>query len=207
MAKWADVNILRLLNGTLNPAAERVTWIVESCQRVIRLHEALSGVSGAVTSAREKEALSNEAGRILEQIGTRLRRYTCLPVVRYLGSGDACFDVQYLFLAASEAAKPECVAVAFVMDHIHAVHRIRRCRRLQCRKWFFAITDRQKYCTGHCRKIDAQQGVEFRRKRAEYMRERYRPTQKERDAKIDAQAMIGTAKPKRKSRRQGNAKS
>jgi len=203
MAKWADVNILQLLNGKLSPTAERVTWIVEACQRVIRLDQDMKLPPGL---GQDKKALDAEIGEIMEELYARVSKFRCAPLVLYCGEPDQCFDVQYRFVVTKETAS-EGGAVAWLVEHIDTAHRIRRCHRLQCRKWFFAITDRQKYCTDHCRKTDAQQGPEFRKRRAEYMRERYRPTQKERDAKIDAQAMIGTAKPKRKSRRQGNAKS
>lgn len=207
MSKWAEINIIRLLNGRPSRAAERVAWLIEACQQVIRLHESmkLSDAPPSAAPGRSYDALISDVGKILKELNARLSKYKCLPVVRFCGSPDGCFDVQYLFLAPSNDAAPECVAVSFVMDYIHAVHRIRRCRRLECRKWFFAVTDHQKYCSDHCRKTDAQQGPEFKRKRAEYMR-RYRPDQKERDAKTDAQAMIGSATTKRKRGRQGNAK-
>jgi len=208
MSRWAERNVIRLLNGKPSSVTERVTWIVEACQQVIQLHEStkLAHASHSIGLGPGAEAILEHTVRILRELNARLSKYKCLPVVRYSASSHGCFDVQYLFLAANERAAPECVAISFVMDHIHAVNRIRRCRRPECGKWFFAVTGHQKYCSDHCRKTDAQQGSEFKRKRAEYMRERYRPIKRQRDARADAQAMIGTTTTKQKQRRQGNAK-
>jgi hypothetical protein len=52
------------------------------------------------------------------------------------------------------------------------------------------VTEHQKYCEANCRKREAQQGPEFKRKRAEYMRDRYRPLQK----KLDAQNLAAAAR-------------
>lgn len=182
MSRWADQNIIRLLNGKPGSAAERVTWIVEACQQMIQLDESmkLPHTSRSVAPTLDKEALLADAGRILNQMNARLAKYKCLPVVRYIASADSCFDVGYSFLAASKGAEAECEAVAFVLDHIHAVHRIRRCRRLECRKWFFAVTSHQKYCGDACRKRDAAQGESFKEKRRIYMTE-YRRKDAERN--------------------------
>jgi hypothetical protein len=66
------------------------------------------------------------------------------------------------------------------VDHVDAVHRIRRCHRLQCRKWFFAKTDHQKYCGDNCRQRDAAQGDSFKEKRRIYMK-KYRREEAARD--------------------------
>jgi hypothetical protein len=185
MSRWAALNIIRLLNGKPSSVTERVTWIVEACQQVIQVHEfmKLPHTSQLVAPTPDKEALLADTGRILKELNARLAKYKCLPVVRYLASPSRCFDVRFEFLASAEAAASECVAISWLMDHIHAVHRIRRCRLAECGKWYFAVTDHQKYCGDRCRKRDAQQGPEFKRKRAEYMREKYRPHQKELDAR------------------------
>jgi hypothetical protein len=183
MSRWAEQNIIRLLNGKPSSVSERVTWIVEACQRVIQLHESMKLASHTPSLAPDKHALLAEASKILKELNERLSKYKCLPVVRYIALPNRCFDVQYKFVATSNDEESECQAVAWIMDHIAAVHRIRRCNRLECSKWFFAVTDHQKYCGDDCRKREAQQGPEFKRKRAEYMRDTYRPRQKELDAK------------------------
>ena len=182
MSKWAELNIIGLLNGKPSGATERVSWIVEACQQIIQLHESmrLSHASHSSAPALDNHVLLADTGRILKELNARLAKYKCLPVVSYFASPDTCFYVQYMFLAASENAAPECVAISWVMRYIHAVHRIRRCRRPECRKWFFAVTDHQKYCGDNCRKREAQQGLDFKRKRADYMK-KYRSEEAERN--------------------------
>jgi len=179
MSNWAELNIIRLLNQKSNSVTERVSWMVEACQRVIQLHESMKLPA---TLGPNKEALLTETGGILNELNARLSKYKCLPVVRYLASPSRCFDVGFEFLAAAKGEASECIAIAWLMDHIHAVHRVRRCRRQECRKWFFAVTEHQKYCGDTCRKRDAQQGPEFKRKRAEYMKETFRPRQRDLEA-------------------------
>ena len=48
--------------------------------------------------------------------------------------------------------------------------------------WFYAITDHQKYCSPRCRVQEHSQGEGFKRKRARYMREKYRPALREHEA-------------------------
>jgi hypothetical protein len=76
------------------------------------------------------------------------------------------------------AREPEVIAVAFLIENLALVHRIRRC--LECRRWFFAITEHQKYCGDNCRKRHAARGDEFLEKRRTYMRD-YRQRQKAAD--------------------------
>jgi hypothetical protein len=70
--------------------------------------------------------------------------------------------------------------MAWLLDHIDTVHRIRRCRLQECRQWFFAVTDHQKYCGDRCRKRDAAHGESFKEKRRIYMR-KYRVEEAERN--------------------------
>lgn len=56
--------------------------------------------------------------------------------------------------------------------------RYRRCR--ECKAWFYAMTDHQKFCSEACRKRYTSHSAEFKEKRAEYMRKKYRPAEKER---------------------------
>jgi hypothetical protein len=179
MSRWADQNLIRLLNGKPSSVTERVTWVVEACQRVIQLDQAIKLASGL---GPDWKALDAELNEIMEELYARVSKYRCVPRVRYIAEPDTCFDVSFEFLAASEGAKPECVAIAWLMDHIHAVHRIRRCRHAECRKWFFAVTDHQKYCGDRCRKRDAAHGETFKEKRRVYMR-KYRSDEAERDAR------------------------
>jgi hypothetical protein len=55
--------------------------------------------------------------------------------------------------------------------------RFRRCAA--CSRWIFAVTDHQRFCGEQCRKHYAARSPEFKTKRRIYMKERYRPQQKE----------------------------
>lgn len=187
MSRWAERNVIRLLNGKPSSVTERVTWIVEACQQVIQLHESMKLSQASNWVAPDPEALLAETNRILTELNARLSKYKCLPVVRYDAAPDGCFDIQYLFFSPNNDAAPECIAVSFVMDYIHAVHRIRRCHRLECRKWFFAVTDHQKYCGDTCRKRDAAHSESFKEKRRIYMM-KYRSEEADRNEKAKRMA-------------------
>jgi hypothetical protein len=176
MSGWADQNIIRLLNQKSNCVTERIRWIVEACQRVIQLDQAMKFPTDLCP---DRKALDAEIGAIMKELYARVSKFRCVPLVLYCGEPDQCFDVQYRFVATKEAAS-EAGAVAWLMDHIDTVHRIRRCNLQECRRWFFAVTDHQKYCGDTCRKRDAEQGESFKEKRRLYMKG-YRRKEKEKD--------------------------
>ena len=57
------------------------------------------------------------------------------------------------------------------------ISRFRKC--LDCHQWFYAIRRHQQYCGDVCRRRHEAQSPTFKEKRRTYMRERYRPLQKE----------------------------
>ena len=57
--------------------------------------------------------------------------------------------------------------------------RFRLCNEPDCKRWFFAITNHQRYCTEACRIRHVAQSQSFKDKRARYMREKYRPQMKQ----------------------------
>lgn len=204
MAGLADKTVIRLLNLKPNSVTKRVTLIVEACKEAIQLTERIYHF--AVQGTKEDIALREERYRILLDLNARLSKYKWNPVVRNSPSIYSYFQVTFEagpnpvlakprpygerpdFNTPSGAAFYENKAVQWIVQNVSAVHRIRRCHRSQCRKWFFAITDHQKYCDDPCRKKEAQQGPEFKRKRAEYMRTTFRPRQKENEEKSVKQA-------------------
>jgi hypothetical protein len=72
--------------------------------------------------------------------------------------------------------------------------RFRRCQHSDCQRWFYAETTHQIFCGENCRKRHASQSPEFKEKRRIYMREKYRPQQKELEQRSIANAR--KAKPK-----------
>ena len=189
MSEWAELNVIRLLNGKPSKASQRVTSFIEACQRVIALHESLRRplYPEQFAFTPQMKAQLEETASVINELNARLSEYKWLPVVRYLASPSRCFDVRFEILASNKGVTPECHAVSFVLENIHAANRIRRCHRLECRKWFFAVTEHQKYCGDDCRKRDAQQGESFKEKRRLYMK-RHRREQAELDAIAKRQA-------------------
>jgi hypothetical protein len=57
---------------------------------------------------------------------------------------------------------------------------LRRCS--ECSHWFYANRPHQQFCGESCRRRHTAQDTAFKEKRAAYMRETYRPLQKELDA-------------------------
>jgi hypothetical protein len=176
MSAWADQNVIQLLNLESNSVTKRVAEIVEMCRRIGELTERIR-----LSSASAIKALFIERNEILTDLNARLAKFKWHPVVRAYMGADTHFSVSYEVPTSDDAAF-ENRAIQWVMDHIDAVHRIRRCRRLQCQKWFFAVTDHQKYCEDNCRKRDAAQGESFKEKRRLYMR-RYRKDEKVRESR------------------------
>lgn len=77
-----------------------------------------------------------------------------------------------------ELVEPFMVAALLkVMDKPGEISRFRRCS--DCQQWFYAIRGHQYFCGDVCRRRHEAQNPAFKEKRRTYMRERYRPLQKE----------------------------
>jgi hypothetical protein len=57
--------------------------------------------------------------------------------------------------------------------------RFRRCS--DCQNWFYAVTSHQRFCGETCRRHYTARSPEFKEKRRNYMKQVYRPQQKQRD--------------------------
>lgn len=170
--------VIEFLKMESTPAAKSFAELVEACQRLGQLIESIK--FSPDTSSKQ----SAEAGRLVTDINGRLFKYEWHPAVfGHMGAGSH-FRVRYAILATSNNPAPamEQYAIQWIVDHIDAVHRIRRCHFSKCRKWFFAKTDHQKYCGDNCRQRDASQGESFKVKRRIYMK-KYRSEEAERDAR------------------------
>jgi len=73
-----------------------------------------------------------------------------------------------------------------MLRHPDQLARIRRCS--ECRQWFYAVTGHQVFCGAKCKKRFTSQSPAFKEKRRIYMREQYRPMQKELERKALARA-------------------
>jgi hypothetical protein len=179
MAEWADQNVVRLLNLPPNKVTNRVTAIIELCRAVSELLEHIK-----FSPAVDRKALQVRLNLILEDLNARIAKYKSNPVVRAYFGASSHFSVIHQFNVTTDEAAFENRAVQWIMEHIDAVHRIRRCHYLQCRAWFFAVTEHQKYCGRACGRRDAEQGESFKEKRRIYMRNR-----RKNDKALDARAL------------------
>jgi len=72
--------------------------------------------------------------------------------------------------------------IARLLDAVNQgmIQRFRKC--LDCHKWFYAVRGHQKFCGDACRRRHEAQSPEFKKKRALYMRETYRPNERKEEA-------------------------
>lgn len=199
VASLADRYLISLLNMKPNGVTKCVMRITELCRAATQLTEQISHFS--IQGTAHNTALKEERHQILVDLNTYLSKYKWTPVVRNSVSVDSYFQITFEagpnpvveerpsgLLARVDFNTPEGAAffenraVQWIVRNIGKVHRVRRCRRLQCGKWFFAVTDHQKYCGDRCRKRDAEQGESFKEQRRNYMK-KYRAEEAERSEK------------------------
>jgi hypothetical protein len=198
IASLADRYLISLLNMKPNDVAKRVTRIMELCRAATQLTEQVSHFS--IQGTAHNIALKEERHRILVDLNARLSKYKWTPVFSNSVTINSYFQITFVagpnpvlvepkpygeridFNTPEGAAFFENRAVQWIVRNIGKVHRVRRCHRLQCGKWFFAVTDHQKYCGDPCRKRDAEQGESFKEQRRNYMRV-YRREEAERNEK------------------------
>jgi predicted nucleic acid-binding Zn ribbon protein len=98
--------------------------------------------------------------------------------------------VHYIWPRKSEQDNWENWAVLWLIGHAAMnssgrspglILRFKHC--LQCGVWFYAVTEHQKHCSTRCRKKFHSESPEFRKKRADYMRNTYRPSEKAKEEK------------------------
>jgi len=172
MARWANLNLIDWLNKSHSVSAQRVIEIIGLAQSGFALAQELRQT---VTDDQHRSCLTRIM-EIVSKLNAVLFRYDCKAKIFWYGS---TLSRQYLFLSRS-ARDPEITAVAFLIENLALAHRVRRC--FECKRWFFAITEHQKYCRDRCRKSHAAQGEVFLEKRRTYMRD-YRQRQKEADTR------------------------
>src|SRR5487761_1048717 len=170
--------VIQLLNMKGNTGTKRVAEVVEACQLVSRLMESIKFASSPKS---ERHVQANDA---IASLNAHLGRYKWHPSVLGWMGVESHFRVLYLIVGKSNdaALALEHYAIDWIVNHVDVVSRIRRCHLQQCRKWFFAKTDHQKYCGDNCRQRDASQGESFKEKRRLYMK-KYRSEEAERDAR------------------------
>lgn len=172
MVRGANQNLIDWLNQGRSVSVRRVLEIIDLAQQAQRIADE------ARQAAADEQYFSAKfrAGTILSKLNAALSRYNCTAIILFW---DASLHRRYLFSARGRKDRPEVIAVAFLIENLAFVHRVRRC--VECQRWFFGITEHQKYCGDNCRKRHAAHGQSFKEQRRLYMRE-YRSKEKARDA-------------------------
>lgn len=125
-------------------------------------------------------ALNGCLGEI-EKLGKRYRWSPTVRGSRFLGLGK-----MFTWSKGDTDRDWENAAVWWLLSNVDSsgftpsrLLRLRQCRL--CSEWFSAITDHQRYCSVACRQKSHSSSSVFKEKRARYMREVYRPGEKEKE--------------------------
>lgn len=92
----------------------------------------------------------------------------------------------------------ESFMIARLLDAVNQglISRFRQC--LDCHQWFYAVRGHQQFCGDACRRRHEAQSPEFKKKRALYMRETYRPNERKKEALSRRQAALTLSEKSRK---------
>jgi hypothetical protein len=183
MVRWANLNLIDWLNQAKSASVRRVLDIIVSAQQAQRIAED----ARRVATDEQYFSCKVRAGSVLSKLNAALSRYNCMVKVLFY---DASLRRHYFFFTGRDSKdRREVVAVAFLIENLALVHRVRRC--VECQRWFFAVTEHQKYCGDNCRKRHAAQGADFRAQRRLYMRD-YRQQQKAAETRAKKLVKRGT---------------
>lgn len=121
-------------------------------------------------AARE---LSASGERIMERVNARLKFLRTREAIMLVADARGLRLIRWHPLLGSEDALERRLWY-FVLELLESgsLHRLRRCQRNECRRWFYAGTEWQKYCSRNCRQREAAQSEVFKEKRKEYMQKR-----------------------------------
>ena len=135
----------------------------------------------------ELQALNVKFNNQLRKIEKGLKRYRWTPTVRDIGD---FYQLDQSFVWPGRRRDTEKYWENFAIFWLTGIYslngsgespahilRFRNCR--QCSKLFYAVTNRQAHCHANCRQKFHADSPEYRAKRARYMREEYRPREKE----------------------------
>jgi hypothetical protein len=186
---WNDVLFSALEDGPNGPHTTRVDKVLgllvaadahrREWMRLLSLGDKSSSVDGFLELNRKMRESETAYHQTLEELNVALRRYRWGANVQ----GDINGFRSYLEpLAVEEGSWSywESFIVAELLQCANepgGVSRFRRCS--ECQNWFLRRTEHQHFCDESCRRSHAAQDPGFKEKRRTYMRERYRPLQKE----------------------------
>jgi hypothetical protein len=119
------------------------------------------------------QRLGNKRIRALNEL---LSQYRWSPRMN-IGKGYVFERRTHLPRSRRTAHFRECMAIDWLLRdaELGRMYRYKVCP--ECKKWFYTLTDHQRFCGDPCRKRYASHSDEYKTKRCEYMR-RYRQDQK-----------------------------
>jgi len=148
------------------PAAVKKSVPMKCFERVSRLIELLQRANSLLQGG------GGRSQRVIRELNSLSQRYKWSPAYRASETG---LSLSWYF---SDAGNWEDIAVWWIRQLVdnHRIHRLRRCS--QCRTWFYAVTEHQRFCVEKCRKKYASKSPVFREQRRRYMADVYRPLKK-----------------------------
>jgi hypothetical protein len=120
------------------------------------------------------EDLNTRGEQLLKRVNARLRCYPQFPGIMLVADERSLRLAECQQISTSNYLEQGCVWGVLGLLEEETLHRLRLCLRSECRRWFFAAIDHQKYCSGSCRQRHAAQDEAFKEKRRLYMRKRRR---------------------------------
>lgn len=198
LKEWYEYRLLRGLNGQIRPA-RRLFHSGEDAH-LPRTHAAIKRVTNFIRSLQiaAEPDLGNGFGGLTEAmlglpphdwlgtVNSELQRYPRLhSVLVDPFTGRLTSDT---LPCGGDKWENNAIDAILALLREDQLFRLRRCT--VCPKWFYALRDRQnhRFCSIECRQKLHSQSPEFKSKRADYMREKYRPFQKDQDANAQQQA-------------------
>jgi len=192
--------ILKPLNGDgfergqafTNP--ERVKRVLESLVQIEAIARALRNEDQSDGSdlwmmsdfASRVDLMFRKETRPLVRLGEKKIRELNRVLSHYRWSPRMSIARGYYFQRKNDvrktgtASNKECHAVDWLLHDAELGHLYRYKVCPECKKWFYTLTDHQRFCSDSCRKRYATHSSEYKGKRREYMK-KYRRNQKARD--------------------------
>ena len=189
--KGWDLVLFRLFrDDSTKPEVKRVekvlSLMVAAQTHLIEMHtylrsgDDLGSVSKFLSLHRRHKESERAYYMALKQLQTALKRYRWRSSIK--GDLDG-FGEELEWDDATTSgghANWEYAAVRLLLNKTRepgTLSRFRKCS--ECHEWFYAATSHQHFCKDGCRRRNASRDPEFKAKRRIYMREQYRPQQKE----------------------------
>lgn len=189
---WEAILFSQFREGSDKPDVKRVEKMLSllvaaerhshECRTIASArHGRLKGASEALNWAHQYQDSRRAYVRTLAQIDEALQRYQWRAIVSQESDGERFqYELYCVANPKSRYGDWEGTTVAHLLkltERPGEISRFRQCS--ECHEWFYGVTGHQQFCGDSCRRRHAAQNPEFKEKRRIYMRERYRPMQKE----------------------------